>query len=612
MKLESSIIIAITAACALSSCKHHKSSGSPAHKTQGTIDISFNVLDTNSKIIQHKSSSTPLDIQFDITDKTTDKQETINESQPGQAKSFKYPVGDTIVITGQTASIYYQNIKSYLASQNPVTIKISKQNPAIVFSYKNIANSNIATLTNASNYILTINTVSADSSEAGCIGEANDASCKKVLIPGQAQEIYLPSGGGINLNYFISSPGQSNFNLNLQHWGEAAIQSGSNAGNAPNTTLVVDSPNFTLKTTTPITIHPQTYSAMPLRGINLSGAETGDQLDPAAFPSIADAIGQNYPNPSFNFIAAGMNTVRYPINWNYITTTPDKNAANTNILHQNMTGTEYLESVHAMVQKLLNSGLNVILDLHDYMRFAAGQKAGDGDVVTTGDMQKIWTLLADKFNDLATQYPNQSTHPNQLIFGIMNEPHDMQTQQVVDNDNAGIAAIRNQGLSNLILVEGNGWSGLHSWNDSAVGTDSKSNANLMNEIIDQDNNYAIDVHQYFDSNGSGTHPECQPLTNFQTYLHWADFKAWVNKYKVKVFLSEFGSPSNGSNCASDANYLLSQIAGLQYTDSTGGFIGWTTWFTSHSWTGLLSMQPASDPTQMHNIYAKQLTAIAAK
>ena len=69
-----------------------------------------------------------------------------------------------------------------------------------------------------------------------------------------------------------------------------------------------------------------------------------------------------------------------------------------------------------------------------------------------------------------------------------------------------IAAIRKTGATNLILVPGNAWSGAHSWLQNWYGT---PNATEMIKIEDPINNFSYELHQYYDSDFSGTKPECK-------------------------------------------------------------------------------------------------------
>lgn len=68
----------------------------------------------------------------------------------------------------------------------------------------------------------------------------------------------------------------------------------------------------------------------------------------------------------------------------------------------------------------------------------------------------------------------------------MNEPHDMPTSLVLKNDQAAINGIRASGAKQMILAPGNGYTGGHSWNQSAGG-DAPS-ADYMYMIRDPINN----------------------------------------------------------------------------------------------------------------------------
>ena len=89
-------------------------------------------------------------------------------------------------------------------------------------------------------------------------------------------------------------------------------------------------------------------------------------------------------------------------------------------------------------------GAHVILDPHNYARYY-GALVGSGSVPNSA--------FADFWSRLAAQYKGNP----RVIFGLMNEPHDMPTEQWVAAANAAIAAIRAAGAQNLILVPGNGW-----------------------------------------------------------------------------------------------------------------------------------------------------------
>lgn len=306
---------------------------------------------------------------------------------------------------------------------------------------------------------------------------------------------------------------------------------------------------------------PRKYTTgMTFCGVNISGAEAGSgnnlQYAFVGIPTIADV----------DVLAkAGMNinTVRVPINWGYITESADTPVQRT---------PEYLKAIHHSVHGFLEHGYTVILDLHDYMRYNPPDgNPPEGTEVTATQIKTVWTLLATTFNDLAGEYTGQ--HNPELIYEIMNEPCNMETEKVLSLTKAAISAIKQTGYSNSICVEGNHWSGLHSWKESG------------NEVITPDNldydNIVIAVHQYVDDNYSGTSPKGKDPAAFQEGLHFEAFMEWVHTYQVKVILDEFGSGTD-ANDKTNIEYLLKKMN--ENPCKEGGFIGWTVWVSGHTWT----------------------------
>lgn len=66
-------------------------------------------------------------------------------------------------------------------------------------------------------------------------------------------------------------------------------------------------------------------------------------------------------------------------------------------------------------------------------------------------------------------------------------------------------AIRATGATNVVFVPGVAWTGAHSWNATFYGT---PNAVVMATVRDPGNNYVFEVHQYLDSDSSGTNANC--------------------------------------------------------------------------------------------------------
>ena len=95
------------------------------------------------------------------------------------------------------------------------------------------------------------------------------------------------------------------------------------------------------------------------------------------------------------------------------------------------------------------------------------------------------TALVDRWRRLATHYRDNA----RVIFGLMNEPHDMATEAWVSAANASIREIRATGATQRILVPGNAWTGAHAWSADYYGT---PNAEAMLEIVDPGQNLAFE------------------------------------------------------------------------------------------------------------------------
>ncbi|KAH7303555.1 endoglucanase 1 [Stachybotrys elegans] len=231
-----------------------------------------------------------------------------------------------------------------------------------------------------------------------------------------------------------------------------------------------------------------------------------------------------------------------------------------------------------------------ILDPHNYMRYnnpyqqpMSGSIIGDTSderAATTEQFAEFWGELASRFKD-----------NERVAFGIMNEPHDMPTQLVFDNNQAAVDAIRATGATNLILVPGNNWSGGHSWTQN-WGGDLLPNSEFMGNIVDPANNWVLDIHEYLDADYSGTLPGC--VNSFEE--HMVELTSWLRENGLKAMVTEFGG-SDSDECAD----MLTRA--LEYMENNPEYIGWTAWAAGPLWgvnspcctdrTQLGSLEPGS-------------------
>ncbi len=416
-----------------------------------------------------------------------------------------------------------------------------------------------------------------------CASSPISSPCQDVIGPEESEQFTIPSGGE-NIVFSANYAGGAYFGFYVSNQnGKLSVDtkalnekyaSHNMQGSFADNTLTMSA------TDSPV---PVVYGTkLALHGINLSGAEAGQGEDYMTnlgwwIPSYEDAVP---------YLQTGANTVRFPIRWGYIDESNEPGA--------------YLDAVYAEVLDLLTNNVTVILDLHNYMRkfdinMPTGGNGGPAPV-SPDQIQQVWTKIATKFKGLATQFDGRHGQFNQLIFEVMNEPNQMDMGRVVANDNAGISAIRAQGLKNLILVEGNNWSGLHSWlQDQGYGINVDNI--IPSKIYDPGNNWAVAVHQYFDKNYSGTDATCAGNDKFATDLAMQDFVKYMHDNHLRVVIDEFGvpnQPTNPETCSSDVGTLLSDVN--QYAvplndQSSGGFIGWTAWQAGHGYAGVDALTP---------------------
>ena len=293
-----------------------------------------------------------------------------------------------------------------------------------------------------------------------------------------------------------------------------------------------------------------------MAGTNLSGAEFG------AAPGV---YGTNYIYPPHSdvdyFVGKGFRVFRIPFLWERMQPT----------LGQPLDSTE-LGRLTDLVSYATSQGAHVLIDPHNYARYKGQVIGATGSAVTAANFAAFWSQLAAAF----------SANPL-VVFGLMNEPHDMATELWLADANAAIAAIRSAGATNVIFVPGNGWTGAHSWTQSSYGT---PDSTVMLGVADPLHNYVFEVHQYLDADSSGTSATCASTTIGSQSL--VDFTSWLQKNHLRGFLGEFGA-ANNPTCLSALTDMLSAID--QHHDL---WVGWT-WWSAGPWWGsyMYSIEPAN-------------------
>ncbi|HEX5126364.1 MAG TPA: glycoside hydrolase family 5 protein [Rhodocyclaceae bacterium] len=328
----------------------------------------------------------------------------------------------------------------------------------------------------------------------------------------------------------------------------------SSAGNSAASTSISTSVSNSPSTATFLSFNGGQTPVLSYRGTNLSGGEFGD---------VSGIYGYNYIYPNQSevdyFINKRMNVVRLPFLWERL---------------QSSIGTALNETemarIDAFVAQTAAKGVFVILDPHNYAYYR-GQMIDSSNVPNSA--------FADFWGRLASRYLG---NPH-VIFGLMNEPIGPTAVQWAASANAAVAAIRASGATNLILVPGTWWTGAHSWIDSG-------NSVAMLAINDPINNFVFEVHQYLDSDSSGTQANCVSSTIGSERVQ--AFTNWLRANGRKGFLGEFAG-ANNDICKQAVDNLLTDME-----NNSDVWAGWT-WWSAGPWWGnyMFSIEPLNGVDQ---------------
>jgi endoglucanase len=177
-----------------------------------------------------------------------------------------------------------------------------------------------------------------------------------------------------------------------------------------------------------------------------------------------------------------------------------------------------------------------------------------------------------------------------VIFNLMNEPNSMPTEQWVSAANAAIAGIRAAGASNLIQVPGNQWTGAHAWTANYYGT---PNSVAMLNIVDPGGNYVFEVHQYLDSDSSGTTTNIVNTNIGVTRI--SAFTSWLRTNNKRGFLGEFAVANStvGSGATQIGDEALTNM--LSYIQANADVWEGRAWWSAGPWWGeyMFTLEPTN-------------------
>jgi len=302
------------------------------------------------------------------------------------------------------------------------------------------------------------------------------------------------------------------------------------------------------------------------QGDNFSGAERGfgAAIEETWGPAIPGVEGQTYswPIPSSSMLPSGMNIVRLPFQWERLQPT----------LNQDFDA-GYLAKLHATANAWRDLGANVLLDVHNYAYYKVngrgtadpGQHIGSAEVPVAAFVD-LWRRLAHEFGSASTSAP--------FIFGLMNEPHDLTAATWVDAAQQAVDAIRAAGAKNLIFVPGTDWTTANdfSWSE---------NHTLLQTVHDSLDNFAIEVHQYYDGTctASGYVDKLKP------------FEDWAVANQRKAYLGELDVTDDSDTCHQAFANLIDHLHTNAAGTPNGVWIGYSYWEGTNVAKGLPFIQP---------------------
>ncbi|KKF94606.1 putative endo-beta-1,4-glucanase B [Ceratocystis fimbriata CBS 114723] len=300
-------------------------------------------------------------------------------------------------------------------------------------------------------------------------------------------------------------------------------------------------------TSTPSTGYTSSGKGLKMMGASVSGAEFGAGSLPGVY-------GKDFTFANTSAIDAllsqGYNTIRLPFLMER--------------LSPSLSGpldSAYLKNYTEAVDFVTGKGGYAVLDPHNYGRY-------NGAVVTD------YTAFEAFWKNVATVFKSN----DKVIFDTNNEYHDTTADNVLKLNQAAIDGIRSAGATTqYIFVEGNSYTGAWTWNTT--------NTNLA-ALTDPSDKIIYEMHQYLDSDGSGTSETC--VSSEIGAQRVAGATEWLKANKKIGIIGEFAGGTN-SQCLEAVTGLLDHLK--ENSDVWSGAL----WWGAGPWWGdyLFSFEPPS-------------------
>ena len=266
-----------------------------------------------------------------------------------------------------------------------------------------------------------------------------------------------------------------------------------------------------------------TADQVQLFGVNLSGAEFGDGYE------LNYGTDYVYPSPEFlnYYHSRGLKLIRLPFKWERV--------------QYDLNGpldTDELARMDYFLDQADARGMMVILDMHNYAsRIVFGEdsdpstptpngfKIGEPELPISA-YKDVWKRLAAHFKD----------RDNIWAYGLMNEPKNIATNTWFTAAQAAVDGIREEDMSNYVLLPGTYYSNAHRW---------PNHGEYLIDIEDPADKRIFEAHSYWDPGHDGKYQRSFASTGFGTDYGVNDLTAfveWCNANDVQGFIGEFGVP----------------------------------------------------------------------
>ncbi|KAK4545989.1 hypothetical protein LTR36_002553 [Oleoguttula mirabilis] len=296
-------------------------------------------------------------------------------------------------------------------------------------------------------------------------------------------------------------------------------------------------------------------NAVWLAGVNIAGCDIG--MNTTGYYDPEDSYGGEYgcptsvgPTQMQHFASKdNFNIFRLPVAW--------QSLVNNDLVTNELDATFWAE-YDGIVQACLDTGAYCIVDIHNYARWWGGIVGQDGP--SAADLAKTWSQIATKY----------AAQPR-IIFGTMNEPHDLDINIWTATLQTVVYAIRDAGAtSQMIFLSGSNYA-----NAVSFPTDTVGGGPTLSSIVNRDGNTTnliFELHQYFDSAG-GTQTYCNDAVAAQIETT-GDYLRSIGR---QAFMAELGG-GNGEDCVDIICPVLDVL-----NDYGDVFVGWTSWAAGNWW-----------------------------